>query len=315
MMKTLFLILTAFLETINFAQGYSTEIYVSKDSTGDYSSIQAAIDATKAFPDLPIKIFIKQGVYHEKVRVYSWNTHLSLIGDKNGETVIVNNDHFKSVNLGRNSTFHTYTVKVEANDFYASDLIIENSAGDVGQAVALHVEADRVHFENCTFLGHQDTMYLSGENDRQYFNNCTVTGTTDFIFGSSTALFDQCDIISKKGSYITAASTNEISDFGFVFRECKLSNSDLAKASTYLGRPWRGYAKTVFISCEMGEHIHPSGWKEWHTGGETYYAEYGSHGPGGFSSDRVDWSFQLSKEQANRYIIKNIFKGWVPDSD
>jgi pectinesterase len=314
-MKTLFLLLTLFISSATFAQGYPTEIYVAKDSTGDYTSIQAGIDAAKAFPDVPIKIFIKEGVYLEKVRVYAWNTQLSLIGDKNGATIITNADYFKSVNLGRNSTFHTYTLKVEANDFYATNLLIENSAGDDGQAVALHVEADRVHFENCTFLGHQDTMYLSGENDRQYFKNCIVTGTTDFIFGSSTALFDQCEIISKKGSYITAASTYENADFGFVFRQCRLSSNDIAKASTYLGRPWRGYAKTVFISCEMGEHIHPSGWKEWHTGGETYYAEYGSHGPGGFSSDRVDWSFQLSKEQANRYIIKNIFKGWVPDSD
>lgn len=311
-MKTLFVLLTFFIGSSSFAQGYATEIYVAKDSTGDYTSIQAAIDATKAFPNVPIKIFIKEGVYQEKVRVYAWNTRLSLIGDKNGATIITNDDSFKSVDLGRNSTFHTYTLKVEAADFYGSDLIIENSAGRVGQAVALHTEADRVFFENCQFIGHQDTMYLSGERDRQYFKNCTVIGTTDFIFGSATAIFDHCLIQSSKSSYITAASTPADVDFGFVFMHCKLSGEGLEKGSVYLGRPWRDYAKTVFIACEMGEHIHSKGWKEWNSDGQTYYAEFESFGPGGQADERVDWSVQLTKKEARKYTIENIFKSWLP---
>ena len=297
---------------ILYAQGYATKIMVAKDGSGDYHSIQDAINATKAFPDVPIQIFIKAGTYREKVRVYSWNTNLSIMGDSTGSTIITFDDYFKKVDLGRNSTFHTYTFKVEANDFYAANLTIENSAGEVGQAVAVHIEGDRVVFKNCTFSGNQDTMYLTGENRRQYFKSCQVIGTTDFIFGSATAFFEDCEIVSKKSSYITAASTPENAKYGFVFKNCKLIGDEIEKGSVYLGRPWRTYAKTVFIDCEMGEHIHPKGWKEWNSDGNAFYAEYNSSGQGSDTSQRVDWSFQLSKKEAAKYDIVNVFRGWEP---
>lgn len=313
-MKVMFSIAWALLSISIEAQKYPTEITVAKDGSGDFTTIQSAINSTKAFPDVPISIFISGGVYREKVRIYSWNTNLSLIGDSEVETVITYDDHFKKINIGRNSTFHTYTLKVEATDFYASNLTIENSAGDVDQAVALHVEADRVFFENCTFFGSQDTMYLAGEKDRVYFKGCFISGTTDFIFGSATALFNQCEIQSKKASYITAASTPNGVPYGFVFLNCNLTCNEVAKGSVFLGRPWRGYAKTVFINCEMADHIHPEGWKEWHSGGKVFYAEYGSTGAGSNSSKRVDWSVQLSKKQSKAYTIEKIFGDWLPFS-
>src|SRR5690606_32970465 len=183
------------------------KITVAKDGSGDYVNIQDAIDNAKSFPSQRVEIFIKNGVYHEKVKIHAWNTHISLIGESKEKTIISNDDHFKKIDKGRNSTFLTYTVLVEGNDFIAKNLTIQNTAGDVGQAIALSINADRCYVENCNILGNQDTLYTSGEGFRQYFNKCYIEGTTDFIFGQATVLFEECIIHSKKNSYITAAST------------------------------------------------------------------------------------------------------------
>jgi pectinesterase len=300
--------------TYIFAQsGVLYEMVVSTDGTGDFIRIQDAIDATKAFPDKRITIFIKNGVYREKVRVPSWNNMLSIIGEDAKKTIIVWDDYFDKINRGRNSTFFTYTFKVEADDFYAENLTIENSAGPVGQAVALHVEGNRCAFKNCRILGNQDTAYLDGENSNQLFIDCIIEGTTDFIFGSATAVFSNCKIISRNDSYITAASTNEGKPFGFVFMNCKLSALEEVQ-SVYLGRPWRPYAKTVFMHCDLGKHIHPEGWKEWSNVGNesaTFYAEYKNTGEGSKTENRVSWSHQLSDAVAANYTPVNILGTWV----
>ena len=229
---------------------------VAKDGTGNFTTIQSAIEACKAFPYERIKIFIKNGVYHEKVFIPSWNTEISLIGENKDSTIITYDDYFKKIDKGRNSTFYTATVLVQGNDFHAENLTIENSAGPVGQALALAVEADRCSFLNCKLLGNQDTLYIAGENARQYFNECYIEGTTDFIFGEGTALFERCAIKIKADSYITAASTPQNVAFGFVFKNCVLTASpEVTKA--FLGRPWRKYAKVVFLNCSMGNFISP----------------------------------------------------------
>lgn len=288
--------------------GIQYKMVVAQDGSGDFISIQDAIDATKAFPPQGITIFIKNGVYNEKVCVPSWNTKLSLIGEDVEKTVIIWDDHFKKINRGRNSTFFTYTLKVEANDFYAENLSVINAAGEVGQAVAIHVEGNRCRFKNCIFRGNQDTAYLDGENSNQLFEHCTITGTTDFIFGSATVVFKKCEIISKSNSYITAASTTKRKEFGFVFLSCKLIAAK-GVSKVYLGRPWRPYAKTVFIECELGSHILPAGWKEWSNEEEltnTYYAEYNNFGDGSPTKNRVKWSNFISDEDIQNYTIKNI---------
>lgn len=300
------------------AQDVAYEMTVARDGSGDFSSIQAAIDATKAFPDKPIVIHIKKGVYNEKLRVYPWNTLLTLRGESANETIISFNDHFDKIDLGRNSTFHTYTMKVEANDFKAENLTVINSAGPVGQAVALHVEGDRCQFINCRILGNQDTLYAAGEGSRQYYKNCYVEGTTDFIFGDATAVFDGCTLDNKSDSYLTAASTPKNRAFGYVFLNCKIT-ADNGVTKAYLGRPWRDYAKVVYINCELGAHILPEGWANWSgtTRDQTaYYAEYNNKGPGAKTSKRVAWSHQLSKKEAKKYTLATIFSGagtaWVP---
>lgn len=285
-------------------------VVVSKDGNGDYTTIQEAINNSKAFPYERVIINIKNGVYNEKIRVYSWNTKVSFIGESKEKTIISYNDYFDKINLGRNSTFHTSTVLIEGSDFSAKNLTIQNTAGEVGQAVALSVNANRVIFENCAFLGFQDTLYITGEGFKQYFKNCYIEGSTDFIFGEASALFEDCILHSKSNSYITAASTPKNQKFGFVFKNCKLTADDNV-TEVFLGRPWRNYAKTVFINCEMGKHIKPEGWHNWgnlEAEKTSFYAEYKNYGEGFNSEKRVFWSHQLKKTQTKKYTIENILK-------
>src|SRR5699024_3188186 len=142
---------------------YKKEMTVAKDGSGDYRSIQDAVDASKSFPYERITIHIKNGVYREKVKVHAWNTRLTFVGESKEKTIITYDDYFDKIDRGRNSTFFTYTLLIQGNDFEARNLTVQNTAGSVGQAVALHVEADRAMFENCRFLGNQDTIYLAGE--------------------------------------------------------------------------------------------------------------------------------------------------------
>lgn len=281
---------------------------MSKDGKGDYTSIQEAIDGAKSFPDQRVIINIKNGVYYEKVRIPEWNTKISFIGESKENTIITYDDYFNKMNLGRNSTFYTYTLLVEGDDFFATNLTIQNTSGPVGQAVALSVFSNRAKIVNCIILGNQDTLYTSGEGNCQYFKDCYIEGTTDFIFGKATVLFENCEIHSKKNSYITAASTPEGVEFGFVFLNCKLTADENVNA-VYLGRPWRIYAKTVFIHCEMGSQIKPEGWHNWskpEAEKTAFYAEYNCKGPGYKPKERVSWSHQLTKTQAKKYTIQNI---------
>lgn len=309
----LLLFLIAFQSAFATDNPVNADMIVAADGTGDFTKIQDAIDATKAFPDKRITIFVKNGIYHEKVRVPSWNNLLSIIGEDAEKTIISWDDYFDKIGRGRNSTFFTATFLVEADDFYAENLTVENTAGEVGQAVALHVEGDRCAFKNCWILGNQDTVYVTGEKSRQLFSHCKIEGTTDFIFGSATALFSNCEIISRSNSYITAASTTKGKPFGFVFLNCKLLAIDGVQ-KVYLGRPWRIYAKTVFLNCFLDKHIREEGWHNWNkidAETNTFYAEYNNSGDGAKTENRVKWSHQLTNDDAKKYTTKNILGSWV----
>lgn len=285
----------------------SFEIVVSKDGNGDFITIQDAINNSMSFPYERITIFIKNGIYQEKVKVHEWNPNISLIGESREKTIIRYDDYYDKINVGRNSTFYTSTVLIEADNVILKNLTIENNAGEVGQAIALSVNSDEVAVINCKLIGNQDTLYASGKG-KQYYKDCYIEGTTDFIFGNATALFESCEIHSKKDSFITAASTPKEAEFGFVFKNCTLSeNENITKV--YLGRPWRIYAKTVFINCFLGNHIHPKGWENWskkEAEKTTLYAEFENTGTGFQPNKRVEWSFQLNHSEAKKYTIKNI---------
>ncbi|MBS7229692.1 pectate lyase [Flavobacterium psychroterrae] len=288
-------------------------ITVALDGSGDFMKIQDAINASPSFPYEKVTVFVKNGIYNEKVRIPEWNTRLALIGESKEKTIITFDDNFSKINLGRNSTFYTATVLVEGDDFSVSNLTIKNASGDNGQAIALSVVANRAQISNCNILGNQDTLYLSGKDAKQYFKDCYIEGTTDFIFGGATALFENCEIHSIKSSYITAASTPEGTAFGFVFKNCKLTAESSATA-VYLGRPWRIYAKSVYLNCDMGKHIKPEGWENWSKPDaekNALYAEYNCRGEGFQPTKRVAWSKQLKKKDAEKYTIENILKDTI----
>ena len=297
MRKVLGLLLLLSVVSAAWAQERQDTIVVSRDGTGNFRTLQEAIESARAFMDYTVTIYVKNGVYKEKVIVPSWVENIDIIGEDRDKTIITYDDH---ANINKMGTFRTYTVKVEGSDITFKNLTIENNAAQLGQAVALHTEGDRLKFINCRILGNQDTIYTGAKFTRLYFKDCYIDGTTDFIFGPSTALFEDCIIHSKRNSYVTAASTPKEAKYGYVFKHCKLT-AEPGVDKVYLGRPWRPYAYTLFIECELGKHIVLAGWHNWgkQSNEETArYMEYKNTGEGANASERVAWSKQLTKKEA-----------------
>lgn len=307
-------------------QAIEQRFTVAQDGSGDFKTIQEAVNAVRDHSERKAFITVKKGIYREKLVIPAWKKNIVLTGAGKENTTITNSNFsgqdFSGKDFTQNekySTYTSYTVLVQANDCILKDLTIENTAGRVGQAVALAIEADRVEVINCDILGNQDTLYTS-KDGRNYFKNCLITGTTDFIFGEATVVFQDCEIKSLTNSYITAASTTQKQRFGYVFLHCKLTaNEEVTKV--FLGRPWRPYAKTVFIDTEMGKHILKEGWDPWKGDNmfpdkekTIFYAEYNSKGEGASPKTRVEWSRQLTSEEIKNYTLKNIFGDWMPAS-
>ncbi|GAA4159527.1 hypothetical protein GCM10022217_22360 [Chryseobacterium ginsenosidimutans] len=303
-------------------------ITVSKDGKGNFTTIQQAIDAVENGSSTRTKILIKSGIYKEKITIPETKGAILMEGE-NPENTIITYDDFASKKNSEGKdigTTNSSTIFIHSNDFTAKNISFENSSGRVGQAVAVLTSGDRISFENCRFLGNQDTLYLKGVQDlenktkpsRNYFKNCYIEGTTDYIFGAGTAVFENCTIFSKESaSYVTAASTPQENEFGFVFINSKIIGNAKEK-SVYLGRPWRPFAKTVYIDCEINETIKTEGWHNWgkpDAEKTTLYAEYNSKGAGANITKRISWSHQLTKEESKKYTSQNILKGndnWNP---
>ena len=304
--------LTVLLGLSMNAAEYKKVIYVDPNGKGDFTSIVASLEAIRAYMDYEVTVHIANGVYNEKVIVPSWLKNVRFIGEDRDKTIIRCNDYAGRDNMG---TFRTYTVRVDGDDITFENLTIENFAGPIGQAVALHTEGDRLMFVNCRFLGNQDTVFTGGERTRLYFDKCYIEGTTDFIFGAATAVFKDCEIYCKSDSYITAASTTEDTEYGYIFDNCTINASDKV-TKMYLGRPWRPYGYTVFIDCKMEAPIRTEGWHNWNNPDNektARYGEYGSKGTYGDMSKRVSWSHVLSPgEVADCRNFDKVFKGWKP---
>ncbi|RXK86328.1 pectinesterase family protein [Filimonas effusa] len=293
---------------------------VAQDGSGDFKTIQEAVNAVRDLSQQQVTILIKKGVYREKLVIPSWKSRISLVGENKDSTIITNSDYSgKAATMPdaygkmQFSTYTSYTVLIQGNDCTAENLTIENAAGRVGQAVALHVEGDRCVIKNCRLLGNQDTLYAATENSRQLYIDCFIQGTTDFIFGEATAVFQNCTIKDLSDSYITAAATTQRQTYGFVFIGCRLQADSTVK-KVFLGRPWRPNAKTVFINTEMGSHILPEGWDNWRNPENektVLYAEYNSTGAGAGTTKRVPWSKQLSAKVIKNYTLKNILGDWA----
>ena len=301
-----------------------THIIVAQDGSGTFKTIQEAVNAVRDHSQVRVVITVKAGTYREKLVIPAWKKNIALVGESREKTIITGNDYsgkeFPTKDFTGNpkySTYTSYVILVQGNDCSLENFTIENTAGRIGQAVALSVESDRFVARNCSILGNQDTLYTS-KDGRNYFQNCLITGTTDFIFGEATVVFQDCTIKSLVNSYITAASTTPEQAFGYVFFDCKLIAEDGVN-QVYLGRPWRPWARTVFIRTEMGKHIIPVGWHAWpgdpmfpDKDKTAYYAEFESRGPGANTAGRVAWSKQLTKNEVKKYTLKNIFGDWDP---
>lgn len=316
-----------------------------------YASEDAVYPAPKT-DVTPVMIHIGKGVYRECLVITRPNVTLQGEGESKSDVVLVYGLYGREMMPDgvKRGTFRTASVRVSTHDFTAKHLTFQNDAGfgyQVGQALALYVDGDRCYFEDCALLGSQDTLFTAplpprevepggfrgpGESKprtlgRHCYRNCYIQGDVDFIFGGAVCWFEDCEIFSKypdgkelpkdSGSslvagYITAASTPEGEKYGYVLKNCRLT-SDCPPKTVMLGRPWREFAKTVYLHCELGEHIHPLGWMDWGKPHESfYYAEFDSHGPGAAPESRADFSHQLTAAEAADYTMENVLRDWKP---
>ncbi|MBN2275954.1 MAG: T9SS type A sorting domain-containing protein [Bacteroidales bacterium] len=295
-------VLTA--QDIQTLLGDDIHIVVDRDGSGDFLTIQEAINAIP--DDNPERkvIFVKNGTYYEKVYVPVTKKNITMIGEDMDSTVLVYDD-----SPAKGDTFwtmNTATIRVDADDFQAMNMTISNSAGNTGQALALYGNGDRQVYTHCRITGYQDTYYITARV-RNYFKDCFIEGATDYIFGFGVAVFDSCQIHSLPGGYITAASTPVDYKFGFVFRDCSLTTSP-GGTGVSLGRLWFDYARTVFMKCWETNGIIPGGWSPW-SGREAtcYYREYQCFGPGSDTTKRVPYGKQLTDQEAEKYVLDTIF--------
>jgi len=295
-------------------------LFVARDGTCEFRNIGDAVEVCRAFMDYHKVIFVKKGTYKEKVIIPSWLDNIEIVGEDAEHTILTYDDHANVRLAGTEQpmgTFRTYTLKIEGNGITLKNITVENNAERLGQAVALHTEGDRLTFIGCRFLGNQDTVYTGKAGTRLYFSNCYIEGTTDFIFGPSTAWFEGCTIKNKTNSYVTAASTPKDVAYGYVFNRCRLI-ADPAVEKAYLGRPWRPYAYTLFMNCEMDGHIVPAGWHNWKNEANEQtarYLEYNNTGAGAATTGRAPWSRQLSRKEAAAITLERVFArsdNWMP---
>ena len=290
---------------------------VSADGSADYTTVQAAVDAVGELNTVPTVIEIKPGTYKEIIVVPRSKRFLTFRGVDAKRTVLTNDLYagMKDEDGHELGTFRTPSVTIEADDFTAEGITFKNTAGDVGQALAVTVLGDRVVFRNCRFLGWQDT--LLDQAGRHYYESCYIAGHCDFIFGGGIAFFEKCQIHCMSASYITAASTPKDQPYGYVFSNCKITGTPKG-SKAYLGRPWRDYASVIFLNTAMSDVVRPEGWHNWkkpHREKTARYCEYNSTGPGANPDARVGWSRQLTKEQADAITVSTVLSGddgWNP---
>lgn len=343
------------------ASAFQTTYHIARDGSGDFSSIREAlyhlsradkeqaasvsIQDSAAMPVVPVTLQIHSGVYPEQLTID--RPFLTLIGDGPEDTILTGALYARmpSDDIGKLGTFRTYSCRIAAHDVTLKGLTLENSAGrgpDVGQALALYADGDRLVFENCRFLGNQDTLFTAplppkeiepngfvgpGQfapriNGRHYYKNCYLEGDIDFVFGGATAYFEECEFFSKDigravNSYVTAASTPAGQSYGYVMDRCRFTGS-CPPHSAYLGRPWREFAQTVLLNCEIGAHICEEGWHDWdkpYAHDTVLYAEFGSTGPSSAPEKRPDWVRILTFSEAEAYSRQSVLSGsdhWNP---
>lgn len=305
---------------VTLVRAVTPDAIVAADGSAKYTTVRAAIDAAPQLTHAGAghwTILVKPGTYREIVYIQREKRFISLIGE-DAEKTVITYDLYNDVPAPDGKilgTFRTPTVIVDADDFTVENLTIANAAGRKGQALALRVDGDRVVFRHCRFLGWQDTILVN--RGRHYFEDCTIEGATDFIFGGATSYFERCQIRCVGSGYITAASTPDNQPYGLIFAHCAITGA-APDVKTYLGRPWRDFASTVFIFTEMSEAVRAEGWHNW---GKAFaekvsrYSEYGSTGPGAKAAARVAWAKPLDAPAARALTPQKVLggaDGWDP---
>lgn len=294
-----------------------TEVVVAQDGSGQFTNVQAAImSVPMGYATNPVLIRIKPGVYKEQLYLQREKRFFHLIGEAATNTVLTFDLHanIKGPDGKPIGTFRTASTYIDAEDFTAENITFENSAGPVGQALAIRVDGDRAVFRNCRFLGWQDTILVN--RGRHYFENCYIEGHVDFIFGGATCWFECCQIRCLKDGYVTAASTPDTNQFGYVFNQCEITGVPGAK--TYLGRPWRDFAATIYLNTKMDEVVRPVGWHNWgkvEKEKTMRYAEFGSTGVGANPEAREKWAKALTAAEAAQITVPKVLGGvdqWNP---
>ncbi len=296
-----------------------TTVVVAQDGSGNYTTVQAAFNAVPLNYTGRWTIYVKNGMYHEKDTLAAGKSNVILVGQSADSTIIWNDDYGDKYGPGNPGTSGSFTVTINSNDFIARNITIQNTyspqTGVSGtQAVALEVNGDRQEYINCKLLGFQDTYYTKGGSGtgRIWMKNCFIEGSVDFIFGRDIVVFDSCTIHEiRNGGTLTAASTDPTSAYGYVFRNCTILADSIGYDSNpiksfYLGRPWQGNPRTVFIKCSEPANLDSTGWLAWNVA-PALYAENQCYGPGSPSTHRVSWSSQLTDSAAAIYTLKNIF--------
>lgn len=297
----------------------------STASSTDYVTIQQALDHAPQAPHGRIFIHIVPGVYHERINVTRLRPRVTLLGEGKGpEDVVVTAAHFAREAGG---TYFSETAQVNGDDFEADNITFENTAGPVGQAVAMTIRSDRAVLKHCRFLGDQDTLFA--DYGRQYYVDSYITGGVDFIFGNAAAVFDHSHIHILRPGFLTAQSrTSPDEPTGYVITNSKVTSSistpppadptKMVRTSFYMGRPWRLYSRVVVMHTELPDDLSPAGWSAWTKDDPTpkaFYAEFQNRGPGARPSERVSWSHQLSAKEAAAFEPSNFLAGadhWNP---
>ncbi|KAJ8750688.1 hypothetical protein K2173_015869 [Erythroxylum novogranatense] len=289
-------------------------VTVAKDGSGNFTTISAALAAIPAKYDGRYVIYIKQGVYDEQVMVTKKMVNLTIYGDGSQKTIITGNKNF----VDGVQTFRTASFAALGDGFLAKAIGFRNTAGpEKHQAVAARVQADRAIFLNCRFEGYQDTLYA--QTHRQFYRSCLILGTIDFIFGDAAAIFQNCQILTRKPmanqqTIVTAQGRiDKHETTGIVLQNCRIEpDKELvpvkATFKSYLGRPWKEFSRTIIMESKIEDFIHPEGWLAWEgdKGLSTlYYAEYNNEGPGAPTTGRVKWPgyHVINKEEAAKFTL------------
>jgi pectinesterase len=298
--------------------GAQTNLTVAADGSAQFKTVQEAVMAVPAGSAMnPVFIHIKPGTYKELIYVQHEKRFFHFIGEDADKTILTYdlNANLKGLDGKAIGTFRTPSTVIDADDFTAENITFENSAGPVGQALAIRLDGDRAVFRRCRFLGWQDTILAN--RGRHYFENCYVAGHVDFIFGGATSFFEKTHIHCLRSGYITAASTPDNRPFGFVFSNCRITGAT-NDVKTFLGRPWRIHASTIFLNTEMSEAVRPEGWNNWgkaEAEKTARYSEFNSTGPGANPAKRVSWARPLTKAEADAITPKTVLSGsdgWDP---